>query len=224
MPRPRIDIFWRDRVKELVEQNPRLGSRKINEQLEAEATVLKRVDWPSEKTVRNIMKEHRAAPEQERRLYGQVFWPESFGTPELPWESAPAVLEAIRLSEEGRFSSATWTASVTEPYRPTVRTAKWLWRLALAEPDMRARDRLGWARCLADIDASGSPYADRAYREMEGELLHGLSEAQYEGMSEAEYEAAQDKKNREMVGRLLQADIEGYLLRRGRHKEEGTES
>lgn len=158
MPRPRIDRHWQERIRELTEQNPKWGSLKIARQLEKEAKELRRNDWPSEKACRNYMARHREVPEHERRQYRLVYWPESFGTPELPWEAAPAVLEAIRIAGEDK--------------RPTVRTAKWYWRLTVAAPDMRPEDRLEMARHLAAVEASDLPSAAESWRGFEWKLLH----------------------------------------------------
>ena len=137
MPRPRIDRYWQERIRELTEQNPEWSSAKIAQRLEEEANQLGRNDWPSEKACRNYMAIHRQAGEHERRQYRLTYWPVSFGTPELPWEAAPAVLEAVRMTcEDGR---------------PTVRTAKWYWRLSLAAPDMEPKDRLNMARQMAAV-------------------------------------------------------------------------
>lgn len=160
MPRPRIDAIWRARVKELTEQGPQRSGRQIAEMLKAEAAVAERDDWPSEKTVRNIMAEHRATPIEERRLYNQVFWPESFGTPELPWEAASVVLEAIRDVGGDKVN------------RPTVRTAKWVWRLSLAGSDMSLWERLLLARNLAACEASALPNAEETWRSIEIQLIH----------------------------------------------------
>src|SRR5581483_1271888 len=88
--RRKIDDYWRDRVRQLTEAEPRLSSIKICDRLKTEAAESDppRNDWPSEKTIRNIMAEHRAAPPEVRREYSLVKWPESFGTRDLPWASA----------------------------------------------------------------------------------------------------------------------------------------
>ena len=166
MARSRIDPYWIERIRQLTER--RGGSTTITAQLKAEAKREGREKPPSEKTVRTYIKEHHAAPEHERRLYRQVYWPESFiNNPDLPWEAAPVVLEAMRACEDKKED------------RPTVRTAKWLWRLALATPYMAAsdqpgwaRDRLDWARILAACEASGLPKAEETWRWMEWRLLH----------------------------------------------------
>jgi hypothetical protein len=170
VPRRKIEQLWRDRVRELTEQNPRWSSRRIAAQLEAEGKELGRDDWPSEKTVRNIMKEHRDAPESERQLYRQVYWPESFGTPELPWEAAPIVLEAIRVH---RLDTAPWDRwPIGTDGRPTVRTATWFWRFTLAAPpEMPGLERLKWARLLAACDSSGLPGVEATYRAIEKRLI-----------------------------------------------------
>jgi hypothetical protein len=158
MPRPRIDRYWQERIRELTEQNPRLSSTKIAARLEEEAHALERADWPSEKACRNYMALHRNAPEEERRQYRLARWPESFGTPDLPWEAAPAVLEAVRVAGEA--------------YRPTVRTVKWYWRLTLAWPESQPEDRLEMARVLAVAEATDPAMASDTVRAIESILLH----------------------------------------------------
>lgn len=109
-----------------------------------------------EKTTRTYMKLHREAPEHERRQYSLVHWPESFGTPELPWESAPAILAAIRTFPEGS--------------RPTVRAAKWFWRLTLAGlAPASPGERLLWALLAVEYERSDAP--PEAWRGLEQHLL-----------------------------------------------------
>jgi hypothetical protein len=201
MPRPKIDVYWRDRVKELTEQNPRMSSRKITERLEQTAAKLERTGCPSEKSVRNIMKEHRATGPEVRRLYDQVLWPESFGTPELPWESASVVLEAIRVAEAGRYSSGAEEPPRGEPYRPTVRMAQWIWRLALAEPGMHPLTQLGFSASLAAADSDTPEEAGKMHRDIEGCLLHGVSYARIAGMTVDEYMDDQAEVGREAARR-----------------------
>lgn len=202
MPNRRIDGHWRERIRELTEQNPRLSSRKIAERLEAEAREADRIDWPSEKTVRNIMAEHRGASERERRQYALAHWPESFeNNPDLPWEAARLILEGMRI-HGGK--------------RPTVRAAKWLWRLSLANqasPDVDSRYAL-WdlAKIMAAVEASGLPGKEETWRGIERTLLnpgragetsvgpafmaHATEEAMYaEGLREKIPEEEQEDAN-----------------------------
>lgn len=158
MPRQKIDHHWQERIRELTEQNPGWSSSRVAQRLKEEAHRLGRNDWPSEKTVRNYMALHREASEHERRQYRLTYWPESFGTPELPWEAAPAVLEAIRIAGEDN--------------RPTVRTAKWYWRLALAASALHPRERLDMARKMAAAEASGLARAAESWRGFEWKLIH----------------------------------------------------
>lgn len=164
MPMPRIDTYWRNRVRELAEQNPRVSSRKITAQLEGEAKALKREDWPSEKSVRNIIAEHRDAPEQERRLYRLVYWPESFtGNPDLPWESAREVLVAMSYIEKYQPGGVGG--------RPTIRMAKWYWRLYLVDPNGGISGRVHLARMLAAYEAGDRSGTDATWRSVERQLV-----------------------------------------------------
>lgn len=158
MPRPPIDSYWVERIHELTENNPQLGSSKMSVRLQEEAKRLGRDDWPSEKACRNYKAKHKDLPEHERRQYRFVYWPESFGTPELPWEASPAVLEVLRFCGGDD--------------RPTVRVAKWYWRVSLVTPQMPPKDRLNWARTIAAVEVSGLPLSGETMRGFEWKLIH----------------------------------------------------
>ncbi len=189
MPMPRIDIYWRNRVRELAEQNPRLSSRRIAARLEEEAAALERTDSPSEKSVRTIMAEHRKASPEERRSFSGVHWPESFGTPELPWEAAPAVLDLVRL---------------TEGTRPTVRVARWFWRLTLAGlADNSPEERAMWALLAAECEFSDG--TDGVWRSIEQRLLQPESDSIEEALKPY-LDAVRSAANRRMLSK-------DYMLR-----------
>lgn len=163
MPNRPIDEYWKTRALILLlnSKGPRLSGRKIARILEDEATKEGRNDWPSERTVLNWMKEEREKmSSEERRQYQFVYWPESFlGNPDLPWEAAPVVLEAIRqLEREGGG-------------RPTVRTAEWLWRLRLAAPNESVDFLLSLAQILSVKSTSSAKLGDIG-RWVEKLLLH----------------------------------------------------
>jgi hypothetical protein len=70
------------------------------------------------------------------------------------------VFEAIRMCEERGDN------------RPTVRVAKWYYRLSLAEPRPLPHVGLAWARELAAAEASGPDALAEVGRLMEYRLVH----------------------------------------------------
>src|SRR5437867_368314 len=118
MPRPPIARYWIERVRAIVENDPRLGSPRITKRLEQEGAAIGRDDYPSERAVSRIKEKHRAAPLEERREYRLCRWPESMERGDLPWEASAAALELV-----------CWLA----PLEPLpIRLVKWYWRVTLA--------------------------------------------------------------------------------------------
>ncbi|MGE0135108.1 MAG: hypothetical protein AB7L91_08505 [Dehalococcoidia bacterium] len=68
-------------------------------------------------------------PSDAQHQYRYAQWPDSFGTPDLPWEAASAVNE-LRLLRDGRI--------------PTVPLGKWFYRLRLGEVDWPAVREPEW--------------------------------------------------------------------------------
>ena len=104
---------------------------------------------PSERTIGRV-----SLPEDahERALYERVYWPESFEHGALPWEAAEAVLELIAFQE---------------PKRPTVREARWFWRITQAAPGTRLAQRAGMAFNQSEAEVRGE-----ASRAVETALLN----------------------------------------------------
>lgn len=170
MPRPPIDEHWQRRVREIHEAYPKLSSRRIYTRLEEEGQQLQRDDWPSEKSIRNILAAHRNASEQERRQYRQAWWPESFGTPELPWESSRAVLGFVRFCDERQIP------------HPTVRQAKWYWRLHLAAPGMPMLEAAELAGALSGVESARNLGSEAT----SPNLTHYLAYAPWQGAQDQE--------------------------------------
>jgi hypothetical protein len=142
--RPRVDVYWEQRIRALSEINPKVGSGAIQTALEQEAARLGRDDPPSKSSVSRIIRRHRSESEQERRVHRQFFWPESCQRGDLPPEAGRAGLELLH------FLWTKWRL------RPTVRSVRWFWVVSEAAPDAPVVDRFAAARRLATFDILGS--------------------------------------------------------------------
>lgn len=96
--------------------------------------------------------------------YRYVYWPESFQAGDLPWEAAAVVLE---LMEDHRQRHQRAPDIWTE--RPTVRLARWFWRVTQAAPDAPKGWRSEFAGALARAEALGT--LGRTARNVEKLLL-----------------------------------------------------
>lgn len=154
MPTPRTHPAWIERIKQLRADDPKLTAHRIAQALHTEAlkpgSDLPDASLvPSERTIGRV-----SLPEDahERALYERVYWPESFEHGALPWEAAEAVLELIAFQE---------------PKRPTVREARWFWRITQAAPGTRLAQRAGMAFNQSEAEVRGE-----ASRAVETALLN----------------------------------------------------
>lgn len=123
MARPPIDAHWRDRVRTLAQNEPRLRSVKIARLLEQEAADLGRDDYPSEKSVRNIIKDHHQQPEEEQRTY------DAWTLSEKTSADARVVLDVLT-EITARTKGKTYFITRNE--------AKWILAVAAVAPDLPA--------------------------------------------------------------------------------------
>ena len=105
---------------------------------------------PSERTIRRLHQEYKQdLTDEERSQYRQLKWPESMemvvAITELPWDASASVLELLALWQHERGGR-----------RPTIRQAKWFWRITLAVPDapLPSRECSSWI--LAAHEERGS--------------------------------------------------------------------
>ena len=135
--RPKTDQYWRERVEFLVE-NEGLGPRPLTRRLEQEAAQLGRDDAPAERTVARLRNEFIKSDEPTKRASRAFLWPESMGTPELPWEAGATALEILGYLRQHPSPGLPWE-------RPTIGFVTWFWRVTLAAPTASAIDRVGAA-------------------------------------------------------------------------------
>jgi hypothetical protein len=92
-------------------------------------------DPPSERWVSQWLRnDWPKVRDNERRQYGLVRWPGSFESGALPWEMSPQCLELLLLRQRlAEHKLGEW--------RPTVRLARWFYRISMAAPRLDARHR-----------------------------------------------------------------------------------
>lgn len=147
MPRPETDLYWRERIKHLAANNPKMSDRAITEQLDKQAQAEDRSDQPRERTVGRIRKAFTTVPEEQRKQYQIARWPDSMISGELPWEASAALLEL--LGHQRRHLGP----RVASP----IRLARWFWRVTQAAPDAPIISRVQIAVQLASWDLAGWP-------------------------------------------------------------------
>jgi hypothetical protein len=76
---------------------------------------------PSIKTIGRYMSEYDALPIKEQENYRLFHWPFHMGSDDLPWTASSRLLALVRYLDENDHP------------RPTVRVAKWFWRVALTQ-------------------------------------------------------------------------------------------
>jgi hypothetical protein len=139
MPRAKTDSYWVERVSELAEDG--LSVRAITEKLEAEAKQLGRKDFPSEHTVRRIRDAYDTLEPHVREQQQRLRWPQSFkATGEFTWDAVRSALDLLQYCDRMGLP------------RPTVRKAKWFWRLRQASPSMPDEQANRYANSLASAE------------------------------------------------------------------------
>jgi len=116
---------------------------------------------PSERAVGRELEKAKKVSEAEWRRYDEVAWPDSFGTADLPWASAAAILELTRvLSRPPLLPLARWYWRTLQAF-PSANVATLhniAAQLALAEDDDSARRAIGEAAVagnLGDLESLG---------------------------------------------------------------------
>lgn len=158
MPR-KTDPFWIPHVTGLKAKG--LTAKQIEVALDAMEDVPPAVGAaPRERTIR-AMTPTPEALEEERQLR----WPEAMGPSGLPWEASNAILRLLRYHfDHGRA-------------RPTVRLARWYWRLRLAAGDDAPDEYLvPHATLVASIEARGDFDIAPLLRLTEAELAYRIWE------------------------------------------------
>ena len=144
MPLPGMPQAAREEVRRLHRRG--LGAIKIARELKDmhdEGKLLDEegnlLDAPLERAIGREITKLRKMSESEQRRYDEVVWPESFGSPDLPYAAAATILELTRFM--GRA--------------PLVPLARWYWRTCQAFPgsDVATLHNIAAQLALAEGDA-----------------------------------------------------------------------
>ena len=143
MSRPRTDDEVRKKVWELVQTNPTISAGKIRISIRAQAKQAGiQLSLPTERTIARIKKDFLQKPQEERMPWRQTSWPETMELGGLPWEASRAMLDLVKYFHDNGWET------------PTIRTAQWFWRVALAAPDLGVAERFSAAHDCSIIEAS----------------------------------------------------------------------
>jgi hypothetical protein len=150
MPNTRIRDQWEPLVKSIVADNQKWGPRRVLGELRNRAeTQGLASDYPSERTIQRIKDD--ITPE-EIIEYRSFHWPESMGRSGLPWEASESALELLEVHREANPFMRYLESQAELPFadngrqplgmrwghRPTVRLARWYWRVTQAARDLPA--------------------------------------------------------------------------------------
>ncbi len=148
MARPRTDVFWIDRIRIMLANNPVMSGAAIRRKLVSETKTGKEkppTPVPSDRAIRRIMSEFKAAPGKERLPYRLFAWPESMELGALPWEASRAALDLLRLRNDERLGP------------PLIREALWFWHVTQAAPDAPLGTRKDLAAYLTTREIRNLP-------------------------------------------------------------------
>ncbi len=163
MSRPRISHDWIARIYAATSQYPKMPADTLADLLAAQARDEGRDDFPSARTVARRQAEFRSLTTEEQEEYRLYFFPETHERAghDLPWESAAACLDlSDHLAKQyGR--------------RPTVRLAKWFWRVTMARPGLVTENRYYAAQWLATWEVFEPTHGALDRRRLERLLLGG---------------------------------------------------
>lgn len=208
MPKP-TDEYWVRRIHDIVGVDERKSIAKIEEQLEQEEAkkFSPRTDIPRGNTIRRIRDRF---PKSERVTYRPVAWPESFGNPDLPWESGAAIFELWRHLRG----------------RPSLRVARAYWRVTLAAPAASVPARHGMAAHLLNYDPREVEMAilstDFVRFEKEAAMFPASLEDMESGVAVGKMEeihGEQTPERRDMWRKAFAAAADFYRWREGQDDE-----
>ncbi len=134
---------------------------------------------PSDRAIRRIMVEFKAAPDTERQPYTYFAWPTAMESGAIPWEASRALLDWLKFRVMGGRNQP-----------PLNRQAAWFWRVtqALPEAPIEKRDMLSYFYTLIDAFESDTARREesRAHFQWEDLVFQGWRSAD----AKKEYESA----------------------------------
>lgn len=154
MPAKPIDRHWEQRIYEMSANDSRAGPYRIEAALAEDAIRLPFLPPPPvANTIRKYLRIWAEKGEEEKTPYQYLRWPQSMTSGALPWEASSAALELLSIVPPPQGN------------RPSVRIARWFWRVTQAAPDMPLMvldfsapiDRFSIAQLLAEWEILGDP-------------------------------------------------------------------
>jgi hypothetical protein len=150
MPMPKTDQWYVLRIHQYVATG--LKAPTIHKRLVKDGEKAGRSDWPSLRTVHRYCDEYEKLPESVKAEQARFRWPETMRWGLLPWEASQAALELLALQHRYDQALTEKDPAIPPRGRPTVRDAKWFWRLSLAAPTLPRESALRLAKELAAIE------------------------------------------------------------------------
>ena len=138
MPKPKTDPRYEEIIGSLAEEG--LKPPKILELVEKIAEAAGWTDAPHLRTVQRLYGDYLKLPLEVRREQGLFRWPRTMELGLLPWDASRSVLDLLRYRDQQGLP------------RPTVRVAKWYWRIRLASPGIPIQRAEKWAALYATIE------------------------------------------------------------------------
>jgi hypothetical protein len=142
--RPRTHDFWVNRIRVIVANDSDVSAAAIRRKFINEERIRKiepPTALPSDRVIRRIMAEFKAAPAAERQPYTYFSWPATMESGAIPWEASRALLDWLKFRASG---------GRRQP--PLTRQAVWFWRVTHAVPHapIERRDILSFFYTLVD--------------------------------------------------------------------------
>jgi hypothetical protein len=151
---PKKDSFWERSLESLKARNPAWGAGRFRQALEQLAAKLGREDAPGDRWVGNYLNKLKGDHDWPQREieYRSFSWPESMGTPDLPWEASESALELLEVHRKANPFLRHLESQPELPFadngrqplgmrwghRPSVRLTRWYWRVTQAARDLPA--------------------------------------------------------------------------------------
>jgi len=150
-----VDPIWIERLRQAAASPGKPRARRIDHRWDAEYPRAEYPDRPSERWIEEKLKtEWDDLSANEKQTYSAFHWPESMLSGALPWEAVPAALELFAYMNTGNSRG-----------RPSIRDARWFWRVTLAAPDISIGERESCSRGLAQLEARGHTPKDLLFLE-----------------------------------------------------------
>jgi hypothetical protein len=135
--RQRLDNFWIDKLYATFANESRISDREVTTRMQKLGEEMSRDDYPATRTVNKYRDLFNHLPENVKAGHKDFCWPESMEAGLLPWEAGAAALELLGI-QRGQDLLLSPRGLGLAIGRPSVRLARWFWRVTQAAPDLPA--------------------------------------------------------------------------------------